>query len=545
LNNPGNGVYDITEYPKWPRTAVSIEDFYLYLRGRDGNDGKDGEDGTKVVPKDTMYVEEADLSKYNVVPVRALAKVKENKSVRDTTYEYANPYTGGCYLAVTGPGPVLLQDCTVSFKDQAGNSYRKTSDAAGYIYLKRDELPVWKAGSPSVSEMSSRTRPESFEFNGKTITDPDRIAATCGVPYQVGVSVTMLDSGWRDITVSADYRITRVVEGTEESSWGGYEYPYGSTTGLGYFYYRNPNDLTTLRNMTFISSTKADNCCVGDRFVKFLTISVENEWGRFMGDVASEETETVAFGDGSYPEAVGIHYLPVSERRGTYTYRDHVPDYGLGCVSEEKTIIPEYCSIGGLDVSGAKGGDGDEPYTSFNGKLVMSDDGTSKVLVNNTNYELILGQTSFSFSMDYSTFGHVYLRESYYDEDTKTFRFKRYDTLLDYLEDTAANASQCHVMTFDNNGTLGGVSINNRVNVYFDVSDGKITDGVARSFIIRNVYDGFTVKFGNFIFEDVFYAGLCGTFSYNESDPYVASCTLGETSYAFQAIKDAKSAPLQ
>lgn len=37
-----------------------------------------------------------------------------------------------------------------------------------------------------------------------------------------------------------------------------------------------------------------------------------------------------------------------------------------------------------------------------------------------TNYELILGQTSFTFAFDYSTFGHVYLRDGYYDASTDT-----------------------------------------------------------------------------------------------------------------------------
>lgn len=56
-------------YPKWPRTAVSIYDFFKYLRG------SDGESGTMMSVVDTLYVEEVDWSKYNVAPVRSLAKV--------------------------------------------------------------------------------------------------------------------------------------------------------------------------------------------------------------------------------------------------------------------------------------------------------------------------------------------------------------------------------------------------------------------------------------------------------------------------------------
>jgi len=45
-------------------------------------------------------------------------------------------------------------------------------------------------------------------------------------------------------------------------------------------------------------------------------------------------------------------------------------------------------------------------------------------------------------------------------------------------------------------------------------------------------------------FDNVFYGGFKGTFIYDESNPYVASCRIGDQTYTFQAIKDAKSAPL-
>ena len=301
-------------------------------------------------------------------------------------------------------------------------------------------------------------------------------------------------------------------------------------------------DVITFRNE--YSSQQTGVYYLGNHFVKFMKATADREWKRPNGTVASTETKNVTYGDGAAPEILDIHYLPVRERGSRVAYGDYIPDYGLEGVSEEKTIIPEYCSMGALDVSGCKGGVDDEPYTSFNDRLVMSDDGTTKVPVNNTNYELILGQTSFNFSLDYSTFGHVYLKESYYDESTGTFRFKRYDTLLDYLAETGISTSKIKVTTFENSGKLGDVSINNKVDVYLTVSKGKISEEAGRSFIIRNVYDGFTVKFYDFAFENVFYGGLSGTFSYAESNPYVASCTLGGNSYTFQAIKDAKSAPL-
>lgn len=33
LKNPGNGIYDIDEYPQWPKDKTSLADFWDYLRG--------------------------------------------------------------------------------------------------------------------------------------------------------------------------------------------------------------------------------------------------------------------------------------------------------------------------------------------------------------------------------------------------------------------------------------------------------------------------------------------------------------------------------
>lgn len=42
LANPGNGVFDASEYPNWPKNKTSREDYYLYLNGKPGADGKNG-----------------------------------------------------------------------------------------------------------------------------------------------------------------------------------------------------------------------------------------------------------------------------------------------------------------------------------------------------------------------------------------------------------------------------------------------------------------------------------------------------------------------
>ena len=493
---------------------------------------------------DTMYVEEADWTKYNVAPVRALAKVasRGRAAVKDTTYEYVNPYTGGASLVVTGPGPVLLAGCEVTFKDQAGNSYTKTSDALGYIYLDKDELPVWSEESPGAGDLSRRTRPERFRVGDKEITDPSLIAATCAVPYRVGVTVEMTDSEWRESTVDVKYDIARVVEGKTETSWSGIEYPHCDiNSGQGYFFYRSVGDIARLGKL--MTDAYGAPRMAGDHFLELGSDNVKSFWIRPVGTEASKTTQSVSFGDGVAPSKLDIHYLPVVRRSNGMYYESHTPDYGMEVVSESKTIIPEYCLIGSLDIKGKKGGEGDEAYTSHNNKLVLSDDGAAKVPVNRTNYELILGQTSFSFAFDYSTFGHVYRRNSYYDEETKTFRFTRYDTMIDYLKATDETWSDMCVTTFENSGNLNDVKIRNTVKVILSVKDGVIQNP-DEIFLIRNVYDGFDITFSNFMFRDVYYGGKSGKFRYSESTPYRADCTLGDENLVFQAIKDARSACL-
>ncbi len=544
LANPGNGVYDITIYPKWPVSAVTLEDFFKYLRG---GDGEDGTPGVKMAAVDTLYVEEADWMKYNVAPVRALAKVRSVGTVRDTTYEYVNPYSGGCTLIVTGPGPVALASCKVTFTDQAGNTYTKVSDECGYIYLLRSELPDWTAGSPSMADLSARTKPARFEYDGKAIEDASKIAATCGVPYKVGLKVDMTGSRCSRTSLIATYSVTRTVEGVEEASWGGVDFPYYDLDGNGYFFYRSLGALTKFRKYSFSSHDPYSSSAVlGDHFVTFFDYTCEDSWDRPEGTEPSDITESVVFGDGENPTTVDVHYLPVEKDHNDYHCASLTPDYGLKVTSATRTVIPEYTTIGDLDVTGFKGGEGDEACTSYNEKLVTTADGSAKVQVNKTNYEVILGQTSFNVAFDYSTFGHVYKYNSYYDESTDTFRFKRYDSLLDYLEAENLTKSRYNATVFTIKGTLGGVFISNSVNVpLVSVSGSLSTKDEDVSILIRNVYNGFEVSFDNFTFNgDVFYKGVKGKFVYDESNPYVASCVLGSKTYTFQAIMDSKSAPL-
>jgi hypothetical protein len=225
-------------------------------------------------------------------------------------------------------------------------------------------------------------------------------------------------------------------------------------------------------------------------------------------------------------------------------YSQHFPDYGLRVVSEERTIIPEYCAMGDIDVSGRKASD---PYTSYNGKSVTDpDDPDTPVPVNLTNYELVLGKTSFCFDFRWDTFGHVYLKESVYDASDKTFRFERFDSLLDYLDGYLKGRSpmtgtyEYPVSVFRNSGYLGDVHVDNSVKVVPVVDADEGTVCLKEPCLIRNVYDGFSIRFEDWELWDIFYSGTEGKFSYVDG-AYSAGCTLGDKAYSFQAIVDGKS----
>jgi len=465
-------------------------------------------------------------------------------------------------LLVTGPGPVVIPNCKVKFIDQAGSAYEKTSDSNGYIYLQQSELPDYAAGDPSVTDISARTKPVSFSFGSTTITDQAKIAKTCGVPYKVGLEISMTGSSWERTVVTADYVLKRMVEGVEESSWGGLTFPEGNpSTGLGYFYYRVKGDVSTfISNGAFQKGLSLDKMYAGDHFVvitnplkdygDYSSSTVRDgfvTWERDLGTVQSSRAEKATWGDGSEPQVVDVHYVMLGNKNAAYSwdrYYQYFPDYGLSVQSEEMTIIPEYCTMGALDVSGLKDTD---PYLSYNGKPVSDPDaGDAPVRVSLTNYELVLGKTSFCFDFDWSSFGHVYLKGSEYDSSEKVFRFERFDSLKEYLEEYVRDRApysgtfEYGVSTFRNSGMLGDVKVDNNVRVTPVLDADKGTMYLKEPCLIRNVYDGFNLMFTDWELWDIFYGGAEGTFSYEEG-AYVAGCTLEGNAYSFQAIVDGKS----
>ena len=520
LANPGNGVYDVDEYPLWPKTAVSVSDFWLYLKGKDGVDGKDGQDGQDgqdggpAQPATPVeYSEEIDADKYNVAPVRALMKVSGLKNAApDTTYEYVNPYSGGAAFIVTGPGPVIIPDCEVVFSDVKGNTYTKTSDGNGFVYLSRSELPEFTSGSPSAS---SPTKPSSFKFGGKMITDASKIGQTCKVPYQVGLTLTMKKATLDGFQVTTTSSLARIVEGKTESSCGGVDFPFwDESSKRGYKYYRsasaiesyysaigahpsfesgitNSADILTAQNNSSILSNSTNRTAVSSS-------SMSNDY------------MTGSFGNGSSPAKVEVtsQVFSITSKNNKLTVTKPLPDYGLKLESSQRAHVPEIRYVGLPDVTG----ESDRILYPKVGTDPDSDDPDDKVKMKWTHYIVILGQTEFAGDFDLTTFGQCY-SEGNGVLSGDTFEFTRYDSLSDYMATSEGKGKKLEGY-INVIGTREGTKIDNHVALRDNGWD------------VRDLYDGFEVIFGSYSsshgtpgvrrYGNVHYAGVTANFAYTE-----------------------------
>lgn len=547
LANPGNGAYSLDEYPLWPKDRTGYADFFDYLRGRDGENGEDGRDGrdASASPGDTILIHGAVRGMYNLTAVPALKVRSCGPSGNEPSewLDFINPYTGGAWFVATGPEGELLPGCEVTFSDVRGGVYSKTADEEGCIYLSRGELPEYSPGDPSA--YGNPTRPSSFRFGGREITDPSQIAASCVVPYRVGLSARMISSTLSYNAVESRVAVYRLVEGVEEQVFVAGD---GSPVRASF-----PNPECFSVCMSRVDSTNQVRVLEG---AGSSVVSAASRQGLSKGQVymgsffrkATVRPRTYTpdrntgyvqgvFGDGAAPTVVSVHSTP-------YSMMKVVPDYGLGIVTPERTHVPEIRYMEGFDTEGAKGG-----CTSYNGKEVADASG-NPVPVRKTNYELILGQTSLGFALDWHSFGQCYAEGEGTMRDG-AYEFRRFDSLDAYL--ATLNRSPEVSCRLSVEGKLNGVDISNSVEVKpsFSVSDHALSDG---SYIIRNVYDAFSVNFTRARIGSVSYEGLSGTFRYGEGGRYKASCILGSPSgtvsqpgfqetYTFQAIVDGLSEP--
>lgn len=570
LVNPGNGVYDLEEYPFWPKDRIEMSDYWDYLKGSDGDDGEDGKDGKDgETYKETLYLDNVVEGYFNVAPVNSLMIINWNTatSTIDTTFETVSPITGGAAFIVTSDGGAILPGCQVTFTDLTGRiTYSKTSDEEGYIYLTREELPDYRSGDPSGFDRNNAVKPSEFIFNGKTVNDEARIAKSCIVPYRVNLefpsdsydvnitkyphdqvvwnsNVNRMVEGKKVVVKGKDKANTVVEVGCGRAVLDGRKQPYG------YFNYMNKADSLTNAVSIALSSSSSDARILlqsGAFYSNNQTVTIQKIISRPVVEDSSVSTlySNLTFGDGPQPSRISVHYLTGPSSALT-------PDYGMKITSPYTVHVPELRKMGSLDVTGKSGSN-----ISFNGKTVTDLNGESAVEVNKSNYELVIGKTSFSFGFDLSSFGQCYVRKTSVKNEggKKTIEFQRFDSLNSFLSSTTSSITGTQKLTtFYNSGFLNGSRIDNNIEINYRILSNhtlelfSLEKKVEGPCLIRNVYDGFDLKFNCFEVNlggvnIVSYAPVTGKFHYKEGE-YFAEPELNGKTYKVQTIIDGKTDP--
>ncbi len=485
LENPGNGIYDVDEYPMWPRDATGVEDFYKYLSGRDGQDGGASHQDAA----DTLYIDRVDGTRYNVAPVISLGK-----TVGETvSYEYVNPFSGGAAFIVTGPGPVIIPDCRVTFTSMDGKkTYSKTSDGSGYVYLTRDELPDWYEGAPSAADdpvdISSGVKPTSFSFGGKTVSDQDRIAATCKVPYKVDLAMEVKEAALRGEYSLPVYEVHRVIEGVmeedgfvkcaskaAEDNASGYGFPH--KVPVSYKYYRNEGTVRRLRELystaTGLSSglppaSSGDDDLLG--WFSTLANLSSTEYPGFKRKTGKESFSTPGFGDGASPSAVGVYETFVTLRSGVAQARTLRPDYGLSVTDPVRKVHVPY--------------------------ITRLPDG-----VRNASYVWKSGHTTLTFELDWDAIGASSVVDIYsgaWNGEEYSFSYKAYNG---YQPREGSVFS-----SFSASGKFNG-----------SIIDSKVLITWRKPVEFTDIYDKFAVLVGDVKNGPVLFRGFGGDFLYDAS----------------------------
>ncbi len=483
LENPLNGVYDPEEYPRWPVDAVSREDFYEYLSGRPGSDGEPAAKSAA----DTIYSERVDGSKYNVAPVIAFSSTKHGME----SYEYVNPFSGGAAFIVTGPGPVIIPGCEVTFTSMDGSKvYTKTSDDAGYVYLTRDELPEWYDGAPSAADdpgdISSGTSPLSFAYGGRTISDKGRIASTCKVPYRVRLEMEVKGASLRKDYVLPEYEVHRVVEGVREEAVfirknsskvvensAGYGYVHKAAPAFKY--YRNQGAVNRLKSLYSVAPSLGEGMpsqSSGDETLLDYFSSISNlsadEIPCFRRTVGKENFSSPTFGDGSYPSVVGVYETFVSVNGGRASVKKLRPDYGLSLSDPVRTVHVPYLS-----------------------KLPDK--------ITNASYVWKNGHTTLKFELDWDAIGKTDVADIYSGSwvgDRFVFTYKKFKDLT--------NRPGTLFSSFRAVGKFNGSRIDSKVGISWE-----------KEIIFTDIYDDFKVAVSDVESSGVYFVGVEGKFSYD------------------------------
>lgn len=485
LPNPGNGVYDPEEYPCWPKDATSVEDFYRYLSGKDGKDGE----GAKPQEDDGSYMERVDGTRYNVSPVISMSKGTGGPR----TYEYVNPFSGGAAFIVTGPGPVIIPDCEVTFTTMDGTvSYTKTSDASGYVYLTRSELPDWYEGAPSAADdstdISSGVKPLSFTFGDRKVTDASKIAPTCKVPYKVGLGMEIVGGSLRNYRSLVRYEVHRIVEGRKEEEPFVMSSPRGIVDdyrGCGYLhtvpasfrYYRNEGAVRAIRAVYATAQeigNQAPSSAVGDSEMLsfFSTISrlSPGEVPSQERSVGSESTYSPSFGDGANPEKVSVDDPFVYLNKGTLLLRNLRPDYGLSVKDRQRKVhVPSIARL---------------PET-----------------IRNASYVWKSGHTTLTFELDWDAIDALEVVDQYsgaWDGDVYSYGYEPFGELSGRPESLFSS--------FSAKGKFNG-----------SVIDSKVGIAWRKPVVFTDIYDDFSVTVADVTGGAVLFKGMGGKFKHDAS----------------------------
>lgn len=487
LANPDNGVYDVEEYPEWPRDAISLEDFYKYLTGRDGKDGESASGVQAVL--DTLYSERVDKSKYNVAPVIALGRTSEE----ETTYEYVNPFSGGAAFIVTGPGPVIIPDCEVTFTTLDGRiTYTKRSDEAGYVYLTRSELPEWYEGAPSATDdpkdINSGVRPLSFSFGGKTISDNGKIASTCKVPYQVDLEMELVDGSLRGSYSLPVYEVHRILEGMREEvcfvkavskkyieDYRGHGFLHN--VPVTYKYYRNEGAVKMLKRMYDIASSCSaslpPSTATDEDIMTFIsTVSnlYDGDLPGFPRSVGTDGYASPSFGDGGEPAVVGVYDTFSYIDKGSLLIRKYRPDYGLKVSDETRSVhVPSITQL------------------------------PSDVL--KASYVWKSGHTTLTFELDWNAIDRLEVADGYsgkWQGDAFIYDYCPFKDLSPRPTSTFSG--------FRAKGKYNGSSIDSKVGISW-----------RKPIVFTDIYDGFSTIVSDVDNGYILFNGLGGTFSYDSS----------------------------
>ena len=487
LENPGNGIYDIGEYPCWPKDAISVEDFYKYLTGRDG---RDGADASSELQEEPFYSERVDGSKYNVAPVIALCRT----SGGNRSYEYVNPFSGGAAFVVTGPGPVIIPGCEVAFTTMDGGKvYTKTSDESGYVYLTRDELPDWYDGAPSAADDStdicSGVRPLSFRFGNVVVTDAGKIASTCKVPYKVCLTMELAEGMLKGGYSLAMYEVRRIVEGEKEEGCflkGNPKVIVNDHRGYGclhqvtssYSYYRNEGSVKRIRDLYAASDevhSSLPPASSGDGELSGFFGSIArlspSELPSCVRTVGSESYFSPSFGDGAEPAVVDVNEAFIYLGGGLLRPRTYRPDYGMTVTDGGKKVhVPSITRL---------------PET-----------------LTRKGYVWKSGHTTLTFELDWNSIGKLKVADGYggsWEGDSYTYPYVPFNDMLKY---TGTGFS-----SFRAKGKFNG-----------SVIDSEVAIDWRKPVVFTDIYDKFSVSISDVSSNFVMFSGLSGNFDYDASE---------------------------